>query len=138
MKKRMILMLTIVLTFVAIIGGVKYFQIRTAMAGQASYQPPPEAVTTTIAKQESWGTTLNAIGTTAAVNGVTVSADLPGIVEHIHFESGNAVNKGDVLVRLDSKQERAQLAAAEAQLEVARLDLARKQGLLEKSAIPQA
>src|SRR5687767_14991846 len=111
MKKRMILMLAVVIVFVAIIGGVKFFQIRTAMAGQSSFQPPPEAVTTTIAKQELWGTTLNAIGTAAAVNGVTVSADLPGIVEHITFDSGRTVEKGEVLVRLDSTQERAQLAA---------------------------
>lgn len=137
MKKRMILMLTVVAVILAIIGSLKFFQIRTAMA-QGSYQPPPETVTTTIAKQEHWDTTLTAVGNVTAVNGVIVSADMPGIVSQIAFESGSTVQRGDVLVRLDSSQEQAQLAAAAAQREVARLDLERKQSLLQKGAIPTA
>ena len=112
MTKRMLIMLAAVIVFIAIIGGFKFMQIKAAMS--QSYTPPPEAVTTVIAKPETWSTTLNAIGTVAAVQGVTVSADLPGVVDEIDFDSGRAVNKGDVLVRLDTKQERAQLAAAEA------------------------
>src|SRR6185369_5165220 len=108
MTKRMLLMLAIVIAFVATIGSVKYFQIKSAMAQGAAFQPPPEAVTTVIAKAEPWQTTLSAIGTVAAVQGVTVSADLPGVVESISFNSGQTVNKGDILVRLDSKQEVAQ------------------------------
>lgn len=138
MKKRMILMLAVVFAFIAIIGGYKFFQIKSAMAQQGSYQPPPEAVTTVVAKQEPWETTLNAIGTVVAVQGVTVSADLPGLVGQILFESGARVSRGDVLLRLDTKQERAQLAAAEAQRDLARLDLDRKVGLLAKQVIPQA
>jgi len=117
---------------------VKYFQIRKAMAQHGSYQPPPETVTTTLAKQEQWETTVSAIGTVAAVNGVTVSADSPGIVEHISFDSGRSVRKGDVLVRLSATQERAQLAAAEAQRELTRVDLGRKQGLVASEILPQA
>lgn len=138
MKKRMILMLVIVFAFIAIVGGVKFFQIKSAMAQHANFQPPPEAVTTVVAKQETWDTTVSAIGSVVAVQGVTVSADLPGIVEQILFESGRRVNQGDILVRLDTKQERAQLAAAEAQLQLARLDLQRKEGLRAKDVVPQA
>lgn len=112
MTKRMLIMLAAVIAFIAIVGGFKFMQIKAAMS--QSYTPPPEAVTTVVARSETWKTTLNAIGTVAAVQGVTVSADLPGVVDEIDFDSGRAVNKGDVLVRLDTKQERAQLAAAEA------------------------
>ena len=115
MKKRMFIMLAVVAAFIAIIAGFKFFQIKTAMAQQGSFQPPPEAVTTVVTKQEMWDSTINGIGTVNAVNGVTVSADMPGLVEQINFQSGQRVNRGDVLVRLDTKQERAQLAAAEAQ-----------------------
>ena len=138
MKKRMVLMLSVVFAFIAIIGGYKFFQVKSAMARQGSYQPPPEAVTTIVAKQEPWDTTLNAIGTVVAVQGVMVSADLPGLVGQILFDSGVRVSRGDVLLRLDTKQERAQLAAAEAQRDLARLDLDRKVGLLAKQVIPQA
>jgi len=138
MLKRMLLMLAIVVAFVAAVGSVKFFQIKGAMAKQGSYQPPPEAVTTVIAKPEPWQMSLSAIGTVAAVQGVTVSADLPGVVQEILFTSGKPVNKGDILVRLDTKQERAQLAAAEAQRELNRVDLERAKGMVAGGIIPQA
>ena len=81
-----------------------------------------------------WPATLSAIGTMAAVQGVTVSADLPGIVDRIAFESGKAVREGDVLVQLDTRQEQAQLAAVEAQRDLARLNFDRMQGLVERAA----
>lgn len=138
MTKRMIQMLAAVIVFVAIVGSVKYFQIQAAMASHGSFQPPPEAVTTVVAAIEPWETKLRSIGTVAAVNGVTVSADLPGIIEQISFQSGSRVNKGDVLVRLSTTQERAQLEAAVAQLELARLDLARNEELLATGITPQS
>jgi membrane fusion protein (multidrug efflux system) len=138
MKKRMALMLTIMVAFIATIGLVKFMQIRAAVAQGASYQPPPEAVTTIVTSNETWPATLNAIGTVAAVHGVTVSADLPGIVEAISFDSGRRVNAGDVLVRLDARQELAQLAAAEAQRDLARLDLERSRQLLQRGVVAQA
>src|ERR1051325_10995637 len=127
MKKRMLVMLAVVIAFLAIIGWVKVSQFKKM--SQGGFTPPPEAVTTVVAKEEAWDTTLNAIGTVVAVNGVTVSADLPGVVEEIAFDSGRSVSKGDLLVRLDAKQERAQLAAAEAQRDLARLDLERAKGM---------
>jgi membrane fusion protein, multidrug efflux system len=136
--KRMLLMLAIMLAFIAALGGFKYNQIRKAIAQGKAYQPPPEAVTTAIAKAEDWTMSMNAIGSVEAVNGVTVSADLPGVVEAINFDSGRHVSKGDVLVRLDTKQERAQLAAAEAQRDLAKVDLERQRGMLASMIIPQS
>lgn len=138
MRKRMVVMLVVVIAFLAIIGSVKYFQVRTAMAQQGSYQPPPEAVTTVIARPEQWNTTLSAIGTVVAVQGVTISADLPGVVQQIAFDSGSAVRRGDLLVRLDSRQELAQLASAESQRDLAALNLKRSEGLAAQKIIPQA
>src|SRR6185436_19372557 len=109
MKKRLFLMLAIVIVIVASLAWYKYSKIKGMMAH--GFTPPPEAVTTIVAKEESWKGTLNAIGTVEAVQGVTVSADLPGVVGEILFDSGRSVSKGAVLVRLDTKQERAQLAA---------------------------
>ena len=138
MAKRMIVMLTVTLIFVAALGFVKFQQIQTAIAQGAAFQPPPEAVTTIVASQEEWPATLNAIGTVAAVQGVTVSADLPGTVERIKFESGNSVREGEILAVLDARQEHAQLAAAEAQHELARLNFERLRGLLNERVISQA
>jgi membrane fusion protein, multidrug efflux system len=138
MKKRMVLMLAGVLVFVLVVGGVKFFQIRAAIAAGAAFQPPPEAVTTVVAKQETWSSTLHAIGTANAVQGVVVSADLPGIVERISFESGKKVRAGEVLLQLDARQEEAQLAAAQAQLELTKLNLDRMAGLLGRGVTSKA
>src|SRR4051812_33624154 len=117
MLKRMIVMLAVAAGIIGILGFMKFRQIQEAMGQAASFQPPPEAVTTVVAQQEKWPVTLAAIGTVAAVQGVTVSADLPGIVTHIAFESGASVHEGDLLVQLDTKQEQAQLAQQQARLE---------------------
>lgn len=138
MVKRMILMVVLMTIFITVLGFVKFRQFQ-AMAGEfAAMQPPPDAVTTLVAKQETWPATLNAIGTVAAVQGVTVSADLPGIVSRIAFDSGKTVDKGDVLVQLDTRQEQAQLAGAESQLQLAKLNFERMQGLVQQDAVSRA
>ncbi|PYR41365.1 MAG: efflux transporter periplasmic adaptor subunit [Acidobacteria bacterium] len=138
MAKRMLAMLAVTALIVGGLGFVKFRQIQTAIGQAAAFQPPPEAVTTIVAAAGEWPATLNAIGTMAAVQGVTVSADLPGTVDSIGFESGQIVREGEVLALLDTRQEQAQLAAAEAQRELARLNYERMQGLLSGSVISQA
>jgi membrane fusion protein (multidrug efflux system) len=138
MAKRMVLVLALTGALVAGLGFVKFRQFQEAAGQAAAFQPPPEAVTTVIAAKEAWNSSLTAIGTVAAVQGVTVSADLPGTVDHIAFDSGRAVREGDVLVRLDTRQEQAQLAAAEAARDLALLNFGRMQGLVSDGAIARA
>jgi membrane fusion protein (multidrug efflux system) len=134
----MIVMLVVTAAVLTGLGFVKFRQIQAAMAQSAAFQPPPEAVTTIVAEQEEWPATLSAIGTVAAVQGVTVSADLPGTVDRILFESGQAVRAGAVLAVLDMRQEQAQLAAIAAERELARATFDRMQGLLAERVISRA
>lgn len=134
MAKRMILMLSAAAVFIAALGFVKVRQIQ----GVEAFQPPPVAVTTVVAQQEQWPSTLSVIGTMAAVQGVTVSADLPGIVDRIAFDSGRPVRAGDLLVQLDTRQEQAQLNAAEAERDLAVLNFDRRRGLVDQGAISGA
>jgi membrane fusion protein, multidrug efflux system len=138
MAKRMFLMLTITIAVIAALGFVKFQQVKAAIAVYAAFQPPPEAVTTIVATQERWPQTLTAIGTVTAVRGVTVSADLPGIVESIKFSSGQMVHEGDVLVQLDTRQEQAQLNAAAAQRALSRANLDRMENLMQQRVVSQA
>jgi membrane fusion protein (multidrug efflux system) len=135
MAKRMILMLGVVLVVITALGFMKFKQVETAIKVGASFQPPPEAVTSIVAQREQWPATMGVIGTAEAVHGVTVSADLPGVVERILFESGQSVHAGDVLVVLDTKQEHAQLASLEAQSELARVNFGREQELVNAGVI---
>jgi membrane fusion protein (multidrug efflux system) len=138
MRKRMIITLVTLFTFIFVIGMVKFFQIKAAIAQGAAWQPPPEAVTTVVTHVQHWSSSLSAIGSVVAVHGVTVSADLPGMVRKIEFESGHHVGAGDILVRLDTSQEEQQLAAAESQRDLTKLNLERSRQLLERQVISQA
>jgi membrane fusion protein (multidrug efflux system) len=135
MAKRMFFMLAVVIVVVAGLGFFKYRQIQTAIAMGSSFAPPPDAVTTVVAKSETWPSTLDVIGTTAAIQGVTVSADLPGTVAKINFESGQSVRAGDVLVELDTREERAQLAAAESDRDLAKINYDRDQQLVKEGVV---
>jgi len=135
MAKRMILTLAVTLAVVASLGFVKFRQIHAAIAQAASFQPPPEAVTTVVAQRETWPTTLSVIATMVAIQGVTVSADLPGTIDRIDFDSGKPVRAGDVLIELDTRQEHAQLAAVEAERDLAGVNYGRMQELANSGVI---
>jgi membrane fusion protein (multidrug efflux system) len=138
MAKRMIVMLVVMAALLGGLGFFKFKQVEVAIAQGASYQPPPTAVTTVIAQRETWPSTLSVIGTAAAIQGVTVSADLPGTIDKIHFESGQWVHEGDVLVELDTRQERAQLASLEAQRDLAGINYGRAQELVKAGVISRS
>jgi len=135
MAKRMIVMLVLTIVVLATLGFVKFKQVQTAVQAAASFAPPPEAVTSVVAKQEVWPASMSVIGSMEAVRGVLVSADLPGTVAKINFQSGDAVKEGDVLVELDTRQERAQLAALEAQRDLAKINFSRQQKLVDQGVI---
>jgi len=138
MAKRMILMLSVTLVLLTALGFVKYRQVETAVHAAAGFQPPPEAVTSVVAKSEQWPATMSVIGTMEAVQGVIVSADLPGTVAKIAFDSGQTVKKGDVIVELDTRQERAQLSAFEAQRDLAKINYGRYEQLVKEGVISKA
>jgi membrane fusion protein (multidrug efflux system) len=138
MAKRMILMLVVLAALLGGLGFAKFRQVETAIAQGASYQPPPTAVTTVVARKETWPSTLSVIGTAAAVEGITLSADLPGTIDKIHFESGQWVHEGDILIELDTRQERAQLASLEAQRDLARINYGRANELAKAGVISRS
>lgn len=138
MKKRMILALTGMAVVIAVLGFVKMRQVQAGIAQNSSFQPPPEAVTTVRATEDRWPATVEAIGTVEAVQGVMVAADLPGLVSRIQFDSGRKVRAGEVLVRLDTRQEQAQLSAADAQRSLSTVNFERMRGLREKGITSQA
>jgi membrane fusion protein (multidrug efflux system) len=96
------------------------------------------AVSSTVVETEMWENRINAVGGLSAFQGVEVTSEVPGKITAINFESGQPVNKGDLLVHLDDTTERAQLRALQAELEAARLDHKRTKGLVSRSAVSQA
>lgn len=134
--KRSIILATAVILLGALIGGFAYFQfvvkpemIRGMIAGT---RPPPATVTAEPARTESWDTRLPAIGTFAAMQGVEIAPQVGGVVRTILFESGQEVEAGAVLVRLDTAVEQADLVSDQAQLKNAALELDRQRELFAR------
>ena len=138
MTKKIILTLVIVLVLVGLLAGIKGLQFQTMFVQGANFAQPPETVTTTEVKQDTWQPTLTAVGSVAAVQGVMLSAEMSGAVKNIAFESGATVRAGDLLVELDSSVEQAQLRSAMASADLARLNLERARELRGKKMMSQA
>lgn len=138
MFRKIIVALGIVLVVIGALAGIKFMQFSALMAAGKSYAPPPESVTSVVAKEETWQNTLNAIGSITAVQGVTVTPEIAGTVVEVAFESGALVSKGDLLVRLDTSSEKAQLRAIEAQVALAKLNLEREKNLRAENMVSQS
>ena len=134
----MVIMLLAVHLVFDVIAGIFVMNLKKGMAMGAKFAPPPAAVTTLVAKTQTWQPVLSAIGALKAVNGVVVSTDLAGIVSEISFESGATAKKGDLLVKFDTRQEDAQLGQAQAKLDLSKVNLDRQKDLLAKKAIAQS
>jgi len=138
MIRKILIAVFVVLLVVGALAGVKMLQIKKLIASGKSFVVPPETVSSALVREEKWQGTLTAIGSVTAVQGVTVTPEIAGIVHEITFESGATVSKGDLLVRLDTSTEEAQLRALEAQEELARLNLARERTLRTQNMVPQS
>lgn len=138
MNRKIAIAVLLVLLVVGWLGGVKALQIKTLLSSAKATAAPPESVSSAVVREEKWQGTLSAIGSIAAVQGVSVTAEIPGLVSEIPFESGAVVSKGDILARLDTSSETAQLRALEAQVELARITLVRTRTLRSDNMVSQS
>lgn len=136
--RRFSLAILILLVIAGGLAGIKVLQIKKLIASAATMAPPPEAVSTFVARQTNWPVTLNAIASLTAVQGVTITPEIAGAVREIAFESGANVQKGDLLVRLNTASEEAQLSALQAQVQLAKVNLDRVRTLASQKMISEA
>ncbi len=94
---------------------------------------------------EPFTTHIEVTGTALAARESYLSCPVPGRIEEILVERGDAVVEGQVLVRLDEegyraglKQAQSGVAAAQSQVEQLELELDKLQPLYEKGALPKA
>jgi membrane fusion protein (multidrug efflux system) len=138
MKKRILFVILGLLIVIAVLAGVKFLQIRTMVEQGKKAVLPPDTVTTAATRPDSWETSLSAVGSLTAVQGVTVAAELPAKVVEIAFEPGTKVNRGAPLIRQDTSVEEAELPGAEAQVTLTESVLARDVEMLKDKIISQA
>jgi RND family efflux transporter MFP subunit len=97
---------------------------------------PADAATIAV-EVETAPTRVEVVGTTASEEKINLSARIPAYVGEIFASAGDRVKKGQVLLTLDDRDIRQQLAGAEAGLHQARTEYDRAKGLFEKEATTQ-
>jgi membrane fusion protein, multidrug efflux system len=138
MLRKIVIAVVLVVAVVGGLGAVKGGQFKKMMAAGKDYAPPPECVSSVLVREEKWQGTLTAIGSVTAAQGVMVTTEIAGMARQINFESGAVVAKGDLLVKLDTSLEEAQLRSLEAQEELARLNVTRERTLRSQNMVSQS
>ncbi len=134
-KKQILISLLAVGVLILILGAIKGCKIAGAIAAHSSFQPPPEAITSFKVEEISWRKFRSAVGSIAPVQGVTITAELPGTVIKVAVESGVTVEKGALLVELDSSVEQGNLLGAKAKEERQKKAVIRARTLRATNAI---
>lgn len=132
----MLIALILLAGILAFVVGTKVLQIRAMMSAPRTM--PPTTVSSAVVREENWAPKFSAVGAVSAVQGAMVSTELGGVVSEIDFENGGEAKKGDLLVKLDTSSEEAQLRTAEADLQLARADLERARELASRRVISKA
>lgn len=123
-----------IVAVIVILVGIKASQISTMSNAGKSFKLPPESVTSAKVEEQQWEASRAAVATLVAVRSVTVSSELPGSVRQLGFESGAFVRRGELLVKLDTTVEEAQLAAAQADASLAKTSVRRARVLREQNS----
>jgi len=93
---------------------------------------PPAVIAATEVQQESWEPSLRSVGSLVATNGINVSSEVNGIVSDIVFISGQPVEQGQELIKLDASVDKAALEALRAEQRLAEVQFKRAKDLLKK------
>ncbi|MGI9329067.1 MAG: efflux RND transporter periplasmic adaptor subunit [Pseudomonadales bacterium] len=138
MIKRLFIVLFLLALVFGSIFGWKIYQQQRVQHARAATSAPAVTVSSAQVSSAQWQLKISAVGSMRAFQGVEVSSEVPGTVGSISFASGGRAKAGTVLVQLDATAEQAKLRSLSAQLELARLDHQRAQGLKQKTAVSQA
>lgn len=133
MLKRLLIVTLLTVLLLGGLFGFKFYQIRQFVANMPP--PPPAVVAVSVVKQEQWQSALSAIGSLTAVASVEVSSELAGKVKAIHFDSGQSVKQGQLLLELDASTDLAVLQGLQAEQKLAQLRFERSSQLIEKKFI---
>ena len=138
MKKRVVLVaLILALVFAGIFGWKAFvnYKIHQFMAARGM---PVVTVSTASARLVAWRNHIRSVGSLTAIEGVTVTAQLPGVVTAIDFHSGAPVRAGALLVQVNDEPQLAQLAYDRAQARLASTNLRRTRTLYKEKAASRA
>ena len=142
MIRRILYFLLVTAVLGGLAGGIYYWSFKalpSMIAESIRTMPrPPETVSAEAARTDTWQPQIAGIGTLTAPEGIDITPQVGGVVDTISFDSGQDVKKGQLLVKLNSSTEEADLRSLTAQLVNAEADLARRQGLADKGLVAKS
>jgi len=116
----------------------RHFQAGSSAGGPAKSAPAPVAVVLAPARIDALPRVVEALGTTRALEAVEITPRISSIVTSIHFEGGEEVEAGEVLVELENAEERADLAEAEAAVIDSRSQFQRARSLAKTQVVSES
>jgi membrane fusion protein (multidrug efflux system) len=108
------------------------------MAAAQAGGPPPAVIAATEARLEQWQPFLQVVGSLTAVAGIEVTSEVGGQISAIHFKSGQAVRRGDLLLELDDQTDRARLQGLQAERTLAILKFERVAKLVKEKSVSKS
>lgn len=106
--------------------------------GSAQGGRPPTPVVVSQPFYFEFADRVEALGTARAYESVVITARIAETVAKVHFEDGQAVEAGAILVELERREEKAQLAGAYANRRDAKIRFDRVAGLAERGTESQS
>ncbi|WP_445329539.1 efflux RND transporter periplasmic adaptor subunit [Vibrio sp. J383] len=101
----------------------------------ANFKLPAISVTTEKVNQDTWDKSLKVIGNIHSNQSIDVTSQMSGQVKEILFTSGQQVNKGDVLVKLDDALLKSNYKSQLSKVELVRVELRRNKLLLRNNSV---
>lgn len=138
LRKRMVIMLVSVGVLFGLIFGFGTFKSIMIAHFLAGFANQVQTVATMKAGESEWQPSLQSVGAVTAVNGASISAEVGGIVDSIHFESGKDVKQGQLLLTLRPNNDLAVLAQLQANAALAAINLTRDTKQFAVSAVSQS
>jgi membrane fusion protein (multidrug efflux system) len=124
------------LCVVVLICGACHRSEKAKVAPAASTQKQPVEVATIT--RRDLVETLTVVGSVAANESADIRPEIVGVIRAVLFDEGQPVKAGQVLVKIDDSELRAQYEQTEARYKLAELNLARNQSLAESRMVSQA
>jgi membrane fusion protein (multidrug efflux system) len=141
-KPRTWLRLILVLLVVGLVaaGMVGFHRFKSGILKQvtASIQAEQPTIATAPASLQPWQATLAAVGSLRASNGADLAPEIGGVIDELHFESGQTVAAGTKLVHLRLNDDDAKLQQLQAAVDLDEITLKRDQRQLAAQGVAQS
>ncbi len=123
----------LMLITLAMIGLVVYLNFGTEEAATNGPRGGATPVVTYLASAQDFPVIVEALGTAKANEAVTLTAQQSDIIEKIHFDDGDVVKQGQLLISLNDREEKARVNELEINLDEAKRQLKRITNLAAES-----